>query len=60
MATKAHLEANKRYLDKMEEVRIWVKRGKRDEIKQHAVDNGYESLNAYVKKLISEDSGLDL
>lgn len=60
MATKAHLEANKRYLDKMEEVRIWVKKGKREEIKQHAVDSGYESLNAYVRKLIADNSGLDL
>ena len=60
MATKAHLEANKRYLEKMEEVRIWVEKGKRDEIKQYAADNGHESLNAYVRKLIAEDSGLDL
>ena len=60
MATKAHLEANKRYLDKMEELRVWVKKGKRDEIKQYAANNGYENLSAYIKNLIEKDSGLDL
>lgn len=60
MATKAHLEANKRYLEKQEELRVWVKKGKREEVKQCAADKGFDSYGAYIRKLIAEDSGLDL
>ena len=56
MASQAQLNANKRYLDTKEEVRIWVSKGKRDEIKKHAASKGC-SVNAYIKALISADMG---
>lgn len=59
MATKAHLEGNKRYLDKQDNIIIRVPKGKREEIKAHAQEKGM-SLNAYIVELIKKDSGIEL
>lgn len=59
MATKAHLEGNRRYLDKMDDIKIRVPAGKREEIKRYAEQQG-QSLQAYIKELIKADSKIDL
>jgi len=54
MATKAHLEGNKRYLSTQEQVRFWVDKGQKDKIKAHAESKGM-SMTEYIKKLIEAD-----
>lgn len=54
MATKAHLEGNKRYLSTQEQVRFWVDKGQKNKIKAHAESKGM-SMTEYIKKLIDED-----
>ena len=54
MATKAHLEGNKRYLATQEQVRFWVDKGQKDKIKAHAESKGM-SMTEYIKKLIDAD-----
>lgn len=54
MATKAHLEGNKRYLDKKDAILIRVPKGKKAEIQKHAQNKG-RSLNSYIVGLIDED-----
>lgn len=54
MATKAHLEGNKRYLDKLDRGVFYVQRGELEKIKAHAESLGM-SLNAYINKLIDND-----
>lgn len=56
MATKAHLEGNKRYLDKLDNITIRVQGGQKDKIKAHAQKEGM-SLNAYIVGLIEKDMG---
>lgn len=54
MATKAHLEGNKRYLEKLDHITIRVKGGTKEKIKAHAQQKGM-SLNAYIVDLIERD-----
>lgn len=54
MATKAHLEGNKRYLDKQDNIVIRVPKGKKDTIKKYAEQQS-KSLNKYVVDLIDAD-----
>lgn len=54
MATKAHLEGNKRHLAKLDRGVFYVPRGDLDKIKAHAESLGL-SLNAYINQLISKD-----
>lgn len=56
MATKAHLEGNKRYLEKLDRVVFYVEKGEKDKIKAHAQSKGM-SLNAYIVSLIEKDIG---
>lgn len=53
MATKAHLEGNKRYLAKQDSITIRAKQGKKEIIQAHAEAAG-ESLNAYINKAIDQ------
>jgi len=53
MATKAHLEGNKRYLDKLDEMKIRVPKGKKELIQDMAASVG-KSLNGYVNGAIDE------
>lgn len=52
-ASKAKLEANKRYLDKLEEIRIRLPQGQKNIVKRHAEKQG-ESMNAFVIRAINE------
>ena len=54
MATKAHLEGNKRYLEKQDTILIRVPKGKKAEIQNHAQRKD-KSLNKYIVDLIDED-----
>ena len=56
MATKAHLEGNARYLEKLDGIKIWVPKGERQKYKDFAADNGF-SLNGLVVALL--DSCMD-
>ena len=53
MATKAHLEGNRRYLEKQDSVLIRIPKGRKAEIQAHAEQQG-ESLNGFVKRAIDE------
>ena len=55
MATKAHLEGNKRYLtEKVETIAVRVPKGEKAVIKAHA-ERQNKSLNSYVVDLIHSD-----
>lgn len=56
MATKAHLEGNKRYLEKLDHITIRVQGGTKEKIKARAQQEGM-SLNAYIVGLIEKDMG---
>ena len=56
MATKAHLEGNKRYLEKLDHITISVQGGTKEKIKARAQQEGM-SLNAYIVGLIEKDMG---
>lgn len=56
MATKAHLEGNKRYLAKLDNVTLRVPGGAKDKIKEYAAQRGL-SVNAYIVALIEADMG---
>ena len=56
MATKAHLEGNKRYLEKLDQCTLRRPGGSKDKIKAHAQSKGL-SLNAYIVSLIEMDMG---
>ena len=53
MATKAHLEGNRRYLEKQDSVLIRIPKGRKAELQAHAEQQG-ESLNGFVKRAIDE------
>lgn len=53
MATKAHLEANKRYQEKLDRVVFYVRKGKKEVIKSHAENHG-QSLNGFINEAIDE------
>lgn len=54
MATKSHLERNKRYLAKQDNIIIRVPKGKKAVIQEHAQKQA-KSLNKYIVDLIDED-----
>ena len=53
MASKAHLEGNKRYHAKLDEIRVRVPKGRKAVI-QAASDAAGESLNKYVTTAVDE------
>lgn len=56
MATKAHLDGNKRYMAKLDRGVFYVPKGTLDKIKKYAQESG-KSLNAYIIGLIEADMG---
>lgn len=56
MATKAQLEGNKRYQEKLDRMVFYVGRGAKDKIKEHAAQRDL-SVNAYIVSLIEADMG---
>lgn len=59
MATQAKLEGNKRYLEKLDDIKLRVPKGQREHIKAYAESKGF-SLNAYLIHLIESDMGCSL
>ena len=53
MATKAHLEGNRRYLEKQDSVLIRIPKGRKAELQAHAEEQG-ESLNGFINRAIDE------
>lgn len=51
MATKAHLEGNKRYLAKLDTITIRSEKGKKEIIKAHA-ESRSESINHFINRAI--------
>lgn len=51
--SESQKNASKKYLEKFDEVRIRMPKGKREQIKQHATEQG-ESMNAFVIRAIEE------
>ena len=47
MATKAHLEGNKRYLEKLDHITIRVQGGTKEKIKARAQQEGHEPERLY-------------
>ncbi len=54
MATRAHLEANKRYIKSQEEIKLRAKAGTKARYKEAAAING-QSMNAYMLGLVEAD-----
>ncbi|MDE6833129.1 MAG: hypothetical protein K2J39_02610 [Ruminococcus sp.] len=53
--SKAHIKASNKYNAKAyDQLKVLVKKGQRDVIKQYAESKGL-SLNGYINKLISDD-----
>lgn len=44
----------KKYLEKFDEIKLRIPKGKKDKIKAHALSKG-ESVNSYINRLIEED-----
>lgn len=59
MATKAHLERNKRYKQTQDQIVLAVPKGARDEIKTYAAEKGH-SMNGYIIDLIEKDIGVSV
>ena len=59
MATQAKLEGNKRYLEKLDDIKLRGPKGQREHIKAYAESKGF-SLNAYIVHLIESDKGCSL
>lgn len=53
MATKAHLEGNRRYLEKQDSVLIRIPKGRKAELQAHAEERG-ESLNGFIVRAVDE------
>ena len=53
MATKAHLEGNRRYLEKQDSILIRVPKGRKAELQAHAEQQG-ESLNGFIVRAVDE------
>lgn len=53
MATKAHLEGNKRYLETLDEIKVRVSKGSKQKISDIAKQQN-DSVNGYIKKAIKE------
>lgn len=53
MATKAHLEGDKRYHDKLDNIQFRAPKGFREEIAEHAKSRG-ESKTAFIIRAIRE------
>lgn len=58
--SEARKRANDKWREKFEEVRFRVPKGKKEEIQQHAEQQGDGSLNAFMVRAVSETISRDL
>ena len=57
MATKSHLEGNKRYPEKLDRIAFYLDKCGKEKIKARAAETGAGSINAYIVSLIEADMG---
>ena len=57
MSTDAQRAGNARHLNKMDDIKIRVPKGKRAELKEYAENQG-ESLQGWIIRLLEADSGI--
>lgn len=53
MVSKAQLEGSKRYLSKLDDIKVRVPKGRREELKAFAESQG-KSLNSFIVEAIAE------
>lgn len=53
MATKAHIEGNKRYLEKLDDIKVRVPKGEKAEMQTYAASIG-KSLNSFIVDAVRE------
>lgn len=51
-------EANKRYLEKLDEIKLRMPKGRKADIEAHVKRKGESSVNGYITGLIRTDMGL--
>lgn len=59
MSTDAKRTGNARYLGKMDDIKIRVPKGKREELKAYAETHG-ESMQGWIIRLLEQDSGIQI
>lgn len=59
MLTEAQKKANNKYFERFDDIKIRVPKGKKEEYKAQAAEQGL-SLNAYIVQLIEADKRQDL
>lgn len=57
MASRAHLEGNKRHQEKLDRIVFYVEKGGKEKIKDRVKEVGAKSINAYIVSLIEADTG---
>lgn len=50
--SEARSRANDKYIDNLDDIKVRVKKGMRDELRNTAKDKGFDSLNSYIKYLL--------
>lgn len=56
--SEAQLRAVAKSQEGLEQIKIWVDKGVRDEIRAYAKDHGYSGIQSYLSFLIYKDSGI--
>lgn len=59
MSTDAKRTGNARYLGTMDDIKIRVPKGKREELKAYAETHG-ESMQGWIIRLLEQDSGIQI
>lgn len=54
MTTKAQLNASKKYISSLDEIKIRIPKGEKDKIKAYAESKGM-SLNSFIRSLIENE-----
>lgn len=58
--SEAQKKASQKYLEKFEDIKFRVPKGKREIIKKAAIEKGYKGLQPYIINLIEKDTGIKL
>ena len=58
--SNAQKKAVDKYMEKLDDIKLRVPKGKREELRKAAEAKGHDSLNAYIKALLEQDSGVSL
>lgn len=59
--TKTNAQIKNDYAKKAyDDIRLQVKRGQKEPLREYALSKGFDSLQGYIKDVLKKDSGLDL